>query len=141
MELPENKTNKKGRPELLTLLCILTFIGSGLAAFSYFFIFISYDEIGTMMKEMDFDFSGFEIMMSGGKRFFAAGFILYSISLGGAIQMWKLNKIGFHLYTAAQVFILILPVVMIKSLPFSIFSLLLTLVFILGFFSQLKFMK
>lgn len=129
------------RSDLLTLLCILTFIGSGLAAFSNFFIYLSYEEMLTIVDDYEVEIPGFDMMMSGGTRFFITGFILYTISWVGALQMWKMKKIGFHLYTGAQIFILLLPVILIPSYPFSFFSLLLTLVFIIGYAINLKFMK
>jgi len=135
-----NNSKQKPRPELLSVLCILTFIGSGLAVFSNLFIFMSFDEVLTIMEDYELGLPEFEMIMSGGKRFFITGFILYSISLIGAIQMWKLRKIGFHLYTVAQIFILLLPVVFIQAYQFSVISLLLTIAFILAYFSNLKFM-
>ena len=129
------------RSDLLTILCIFTFIGSGLAAFSNLFIYLSFDEMITIIEDYEVDIPGFDMMMSGGRRFFVTGFILYTLSWVGALQIWKLKKIGFHLYTGAQIFILILPVIMIPSYPFSIFSLLFTAVFIAGYAINLKFMK
>lgn len=129
------------RSDLLTVLCVLTFIGSGLAAFSNLFIYLSYEEMLTIVDDFEVEIPGFDMMMSGGRRFFITGFILYTFSWAGALQMWKLKKIGFHLYTGAQIFILLLPVIMIPSYPFSIFSLLFTAVFIAGYSMNLKFMK
>ncbi|MCD4729524.1 MAG: hypothetical protein K8R74_02910 [Bacteroidales bacterium] len=129
------------RSDLLTVLCVLTFIGSGLAAFSNLFIFLSFEEMLTIVDEYEVEIPGFDMMMSGGRRFFITGFILYTFSWVGALQMWKLRKIGFHLYTGAQLFILILPVAMIVSYQFSIFSLLFTATFIAGYAINLKFMK
>lgn len=138
-----NKSQKETvkRSDLLTVLCILTFIGSGLAAFSNLFIYLSYEEMLTIIDEFEFEIPGFDMMMSGGRRFFLTGFILYTFSWVGALQMWKLKKIGFHLYTGAQVFILILPVILIPTYPFSIFSLLFTALFIAAYAMNLKFMK
>ena len=129
------------RSDLLTILCVLTFIGSGLASFSNLFIFLSYEDMLTIVDEYEVEIPGFDMMMSGGRRFFITGFILYTFSWVGALQMWKLRKIGFHLYTGAQLFILILPVAMIVSYQFSIFSLLFTAVFVAGYAINLKFMK
>lgn len=129
------------RTDLLTVLCVLTFIGSGLAAFSNLFIYLSFEEMITIIDEYEVEIPGFDMMMSGGKRFFITGFILYNFSWVGALQMWKQRKIGFHLYTGAQIFILLLPVIMIPAYPFSIFSLLFTAVFIGGYALNLKFMK
>lgn len=129
------------RPELLTYLCIISFIGSGLASLSNLFIFLSFDEMVNLKDEMTFDLPEFDLMMSGGKRFFLTGFILYTLSLFGAIYMWKLRKIGFHLYTVAQLFILILPVVMIPAYPFSWLSILVTGAFVAAYGIHLKAMK
>ena len=128
------------RPELLKYLCILSFVGSGLAAVSNLFIFLSYDEMVNLTDEINIDLPEFEMMMSGGKKFFFTGFILYSLSLFGAIRMWKLKKIGFHLYTIAQIFIIALPVVFIPAYPFSYLSILVTAAFILGYGVHLKIM-
>ncbi|MCD4698467.1 MAG: hypothetical protein K8S16_19750 [Bacteroidales bacterium] len=143
MESPNNlPTDNKGkRPDILTVLCILTFIGSGLAVFSNLFIYLSFDEVAEILDDVEFDLPEFKMILSGGKSFFMAGFFLYMVSLAGAIQMWKFRKIGFHLYTAAQIFILVLPVVTIDSYQFSIASLFITLAFVFGYFSQLKIMK
>lgn len=129
------------RSDLLTILCVFTFIGSGLAAFSNLFIYLSFDEMLTIVEDYEVDIPGFDMMMSGGRRFFITGFILYTLSWVGALQMWKLRKLGFHFYTGAQLFLLLLPVIMIPSYPFSIVSLLITLVFIVGYAVNLKFMK
>ena len=135
----QNKAQPK-RPEMLQILCILTFLGSGLATFSYFFIFISYDEMLVIMEELENDYPEIGIIMKGGKRFFLAGFFLYFISLAGAIQMWKLKKLGFHLYAPAQVLILLLPLFIPGAAPFSFLGLLITAIFIAGYASNLKFM-
>jgi hypothetical protein len=134
------QTIRKKRPELLTLLCILTFIGSGLAAFSNLFIFLSFDDVQNIISEYDFNFPEFEMVLSGGKKFFITGFVLYTISLLGAIQMWKLRKIGFHLYTGSQVFILLLPVVSINYYQFPVLGLIVTVAFIIAYASNLKYM-
>lgn len=137
---PSSKEPYK-RSDLLTVLCVLTFIGSGLAAFSNLFIYLSFEEMLTIIDDLEVEIPGFDMMMSGGKRFFITGFILYTFSWVGALQMWKFKKIGFHLYTGAQIFILLLPVIMIKTYPFSILSLLFTAVFVGGYAINLKFMK
>ncbi|MCD4665330.1 MAG: hypothetical protein K8R68_08660 [Bacteroidales bacterium] len=139
--LETNKPEQKARPELLTVLCILTFIGSGLATFSNMFLYLSYEEVLNTMDEMNMNLPEFDLIMSGGRKFFLTGFILYIISLSGAFRMWRLRKIGFHLYTGAQIFILLLPVVLINNYQFSIISLILTATFIIAYASNLKFMS
>lgn len=138
--LLSNKPDQKTRPDLLTVLCILTFIGSGLAAFSNIIIYLSYDEVINIMDEMELNLPEFDLIMSGGTKFFLTGFILYIISLSGAINMWRLRKIGFHLYTGAQIFILLLPLVLIDNYQFSVLSLIITATFIIAYASNLRYM-
>lgn len=125
---------------MLKILCIFTFIGSGLAIFSYSLTFLLFDEMKIIVGDLNEQYPGIEEIFSGGKRFFLTGFILYSVSLAGALQMWKLRKIGFHLYAVAQIFILILPVVMIKSYQLPLLGILVSSAFVLGYFSNLKYM-
>lgn len=143
--LNDNYENRTGqpikRPDLLKLLCILTFIGSGLASVSNLFIYLSFDEILLLKDEYTQILPEMETILSGGKRFFLTGFFLYTISLVGACNMWKLRKIGFHLYTVAQLFILIMPVVFIKSYPFSFIGLIVTAIFVGAYASNLKLMS
>ncbi|MBM3437241.1 MAG: hypothetical protein FJY07_13625 [Bacteroidetes bacterium] len=126
------------RPQLLTVLCILTFIGSGLTGFSYLFIYLSYDQMGEIVDQLSFKLPEFDMMLSGGKRFFLSGFILNTLSLIGAVNMWRLRKVGFHFYTGSQIFILILPLVFIPAFPFSVLSVLVTIAFIAGYAVNLK---
>jgi hypothetical protein len=129
------------RPDWLTYLCIASFIGSGLAVVSNLFIFFSYEEMILLKDQIDMNIPEFELIMSGGRRFFFAGFILYSISFFGVYYLYKLRKIGFHLYAVAQVFILVLPVAFIPAYPFSLLSVLVTAGFITGYAYYYKIMK
>jgi hypothetical protein len=137
----ENNKKQVKRPEMLKILCILTFIGSGLAIFSYSLTFLLFDEMKIIVEELNDQYPGIEEIFSGGKRFFLTGFILYSISFAGARQMWNMRKIGFHLYTVAQIFLLALPVIMIKSYQLPLLGVLVSSVFVLGYYSHLKHMK
>jgi hypothetical protein len=129
------------RSDLLTLLCILSFVGSGIAAFSNLVLLITYDQMDQVLQDFNFEMEAMNLLLSGGKSFFLAGFVLYMVSLTGVLAMWRLKKIGFHLYTAAQLFLLILPVVMIPNFPFSVAGMLVTAVFVFGYATQLKLMK
>jgi hypothetical protein len=131
----------KRRPELLTVLCILSFIGSGLAGFSNLVLFLTYDQMDTLLEEAHIEMEEILLMLSGGRNFFIAGFFLYMVSLAGVTAMWRRRKVGFHLYTAAQAFLIILPLVTIPEFPFSMAGLLVTAAFVFGYATQLKFMN
>jgi hypothetical protein len=137
----QRDASPRKRPELLTILCILSFIGSGLAAFSNLVLFLTFEEMDTLLEEAEIEMEEIMILLSGGRSFFVAGFFLYMVSLAGIYSMWRMRKIGFHLYTAAQLFLIILPVVSIPDFPFSLAGVLVTAAFIFGYATQLKFMS
>jgi FtsH-binding integral membrane protein len=141
MEPDTNMDRSNTRPELLRILCILSFIGSGISALSNLMVFLSFDQMDLIFDDLVGKFPQLEPILSGGKGFFISGFVLYAISLVGVFQMWKLRKIGFHLYTGAQFFILLLPVITLESLQVPFLSILITLAFVIAYSSQLKFMR
>jgi len=130
---PDNTT----RPELLKILCILTFIGGGLSLISNLTMFLTLDVVrGYLEKGMfdflaeDMDISILEILVSVNSMYFMFQAILLALAVYGAYLMWNLKKIGFHLYTMAQIVLLILPQVFLPSLPFPTFELIVSLIFV-----------
>lgn len=132
---------KNTRPDLLTVLCILTFIGSGLAAISNFFVYFNHDFLKESVEKDGFEFFGSELILGLPKSLFILSALFYSSSLVGAILMWKLKKVGFHAYSVSQVILLIIPTIYIKSDNFPIFGILLTILFIILYHKNIKFMN
>jgi hypothetical protein len=127
----------------LKFLCILTFVGSGLAIFSYFVIGVFYEIfLSANMKQLgENEQELIKIMLSAGKVFFLLSAFIYAISLYGAVLMWKLRKIGFHLYAVAQIILLILPLLFIHGFKMPFITILVTVTFIFAYSTFLKFMK
>lgn len=104
------------RPTLLTTLCILTFIGSGMNLFSsltiagFFDIFM---EIAADLTEK-YNLPGMEFMAMTTPGYFLTTALFYAGSVAGAIMMMKLKKTGFHLYTISQILLLITPMYFLK---------------------------
>ena len=59
--------------------------------------------------------------------------IIALLSLAGAIQMWKLKKLGFYIYAAANVIMLVMG--------FGIFALIVTAAFLVMYYLNLKAME
>jgi len=137
----EPQEQQPKRPELLTILCVLSFIGSGLGSFSNLIITLSYSSIVEIYSSSGIDIPGMEEMLSGGRTFFTLSFIIQLLSFIGVLNMWKLNKIGFHIYSISQILILILPSFFIPELDFPIIAILLTTVFVILYASMLKHMS
>ena len=143
--MEEQPSTKFPRPEMLKILCILTFIGSGLSMFSNVVLFSVIDQIKeTFSDNPVYTVLGTELNLSiflhVNPWFFMTQAVLYSLSLSGAWQMWKLNKKGFHLYSIAQIVLLIVPKIFISDMPFPAMDLLLTGSFIYFYYLNVKFM-
>lgn len=128
---------------LLKVLCVITFIGSGLG-------FISYGMIGLIHGFFSSNLSLIpdeqnreliEMMLSAGRMFFFLNAVLYAVSFAGALLLWRMKKLGFHLYTASQLLLLILPLAYIKGFPMPGTNIFLTILFIWGYSGFLRFMK
>ena len=139
-EYLQQPEKEQKRPDLLTILCILTFIGSGLGSFVFLMVTLSYEETMAIMEEQAKDFPGMKTFLTAKPGFFIMGSILYLTSLTGAIQMWKLRKIGFHMYVVSQLLIIILPLVYIKQFGFPYIDVIITSIFVFLYSRNLKFM-
>jgi hypothetical protein len=138
--LPETKPQ---RPTLLTVLCILTFIGSGMNLFSGLVIAGFYDVFVEVAKEFGkkFNLPGIDLLLETKPLFFLVTAIFYAGSLAGAVMMMRLKKTGFHVYTVFQILLILAPMYFMHlaspGLPELIFSGL----FILLYSTNLKFMS
>lgn len=128
---------------LLKILCVFTFVGSGLGFISYGIIGLSHNffsrNLSLIPDEQNREL--IEMLLSAGRIFFFLNALLYAASFAGALFLWKMKKVGFHLYTASQLLLLILPLAHIKEFPMPGASIFLTILFIWGYSGFLKFMK
>jgi len=128
-------TQPEKRPQLLTFLCILSFIGSGLGSVSNLFVYFNHELILEMLQEEAFQELeyNFEMFAKVNRNYFIISGLLQIISFNGVRFMWKLRRAGFHLYAIAQLLMLIVSTIYIyKPIDtFPMFDLLLTTVFIL----------
>ena len=124
MENPfETQATRAKRPTFLTVLCILTFIGSGWGVLGSIFNFFTADVINgdlymetynSMVGDIEPDPYGLtqsivdqlSTSLAHGKEIATMNLVLSLISLLGAILMFNLRRIGFFLYTAAQILML-----------------------------------
>ncbi len=129
---------------ILKLLCILTILWSSLSFISFFFIGIIYDYFKQNLNIFVVDEQQKEVIklwLRGGKGFFLCFGLLNASTFIGAIQMWKLKKIGFHIYSVSKLLLLIIPFIFISNFPSSLGSMFSTLAFILlyrSFYKQMK---
>jgi hypothetical protein len=134
----------KKRPVSLTVLCVLTFIGSGFSALSNLSWALLYDTFleivlsndSAIMQQMA------ESIMATNKMMFFVDFLLYAGSLAGAILMLNLKKTGFHIYTVSNVLLALSPAFFVEGQGINFLSLgLITIPFIVLYALHLKHME
>lgn len=127
--------NQRVRPGLLTFLCVLSFIGSGLAAVSNFFVYFNHAIVLEMIEQESFEAMGFDLDIFGriNRSYFLISALLQVISFNGVRLMWNLRRAGFHLYAISQLLILIVSTIYIYKPEgvFPMFDLVLATLFIL----------
>jgi hypothetical protein len=112
---PAPEMNPK-RPVLLTILCILTFTGSGLNLLSSLLISIFYDAFQSVAGEISrsFDLPAMDMILSAPPAFFLTSSVIYAVSAYGALEMWKHRKRGFHVYAVSQILLIMMPMYFFK---------------------------
>ncbi|MDP4291221.1 MAG: hypothetical protein Q8908_09080 [Bacteroidota bacterium] len=138
------------RTATLTVVCILTFIFSGLSFISSLFYALYYNYLPQLIKSSPFTsaISGIEgmsdalkVMTQASIWFFIFNTLLYAMSLTGAILMFRLRKIGFHFYTMAQILLLILPLIYLQGYRTDFSNTAITAIFIFIYASNLRIMR
>jgi len=132
----EQKPQEEGRPTFLTVLCILTFIGSGFRTLIFLILLVAAGAVSSWLGSIP----GMGDMGGLGAGYLVIVLVLALASLYGAIMMWQLKKMGFYLYSGANVIALIVPIFMASS-DFSVWGLVFTALFIILYGLNLKHLK
>jgi hypothetical protein len=144
-DIQENslKEGNPKRPTLLNILCILTFIGSGMNFISSLMISVFYDQFALLAENINksFHLPGLDMMMEGKSLFFATSALISAGCVTGAILMWRLKKAGFHLYTIFQILLILSPMYFFHLSTPSPPDLILSGIFIILYSSNLKYMS
>jgi hypothetical protein len=132
------------RPTLMTVLCILSFIGSGLYAFSSYFVFFFYDAFLKVAPDVEsiYKMPGLkDLLVSIQPGYFLSTAVINTLSLTGAILMWQMRKAGFHTYAIAQILLVIAPMYFLKTPGPDFFNILLSGTFLLLYGINFKKMR
>lgn len=167
MENPfDVQVNKPQRPTFLVVLCILTFIGSGWSILSNLFSLFTGSILDSNMQIEQYSEMIGDIENGGTSSFISSilnstmdilqvtashaleintmQFVLGLISLLGAVLMFQLRRLGFYLYTAAQILTLFILPYFAGFSPLVVFlmlwSALFSLAFIIMYAVNLKYM-
>lgn len=129
------------RPQLLTILCIFTFVGSGMGVLGFFTVLVNYEASMEALKVFYADLPEASFLLNAPQEFFLITFILMVFSLAGAILMWNLRKIGFHFYTSSQLIYLILPFIYFNNETNPMLNIILTALFVYLYARNLQYMR
>ena len=141
----EQTTNAEGgaekRPTFLTVLCILSFIAAGFAIVGYVLLITAMGAVSSLASGLEdlggeATYTGPSVAMTW--TYIIVGFVTVLISLFGVIKMWKLQKIGFYLYVAANVISIVMGII---YSGFGVTSLVFPAVFIVLYGLNLKHLK
>jgi hypothetical protein len=138
--LPQTPQAEASRPQVLTVLCILTFIWSGLNLLSSLAIGAFFDlfvEFATRIAEQ-YKLSGMEMITSSSPAFFFVSSLFFAGSIAGAVAMWKMLRTGFHIYTISQILLVITPMYFFKQPAPSVFDVLTSGLFIILYSTFVK---
>ena len=146
------------RPPLLMILCILSYIGNGFGVLSAMLGFLaarmfahvsddpesmeqmeelmeSYGEVGTMMM------ANMNAVMEHLPMLSAVKLVLCVAAILGITQMYRMRKRGFLIYTTALTLEIIVPPMIAGALAMNWFGGLFSILFILAYASQLRYMR
>lgn len=109
-----------GRPVFLTVLCILTFVGTGLFLIYHLFTMFTMSALEESFQQLDADFSDLDDTLGNYYRWskikMYVGIAAELICLAGAILMFMMKKTGFYLYLIGQIAPLIVGFLTFQSL-------------------------
>ena len=138
----ENGFQKEECPTLLLVLCILTFIGSGFNLLMNAIVAAGHTQIPDMISNMAdmYEQMGIDVDSILENIMPRSAYLLSCIcsiaSIVGAAFMLSLRRIGFHLYTVAQLCLFAIPVLFTHTPNY--LGLMITLFFVTMYASFLK---
>ena len=121
------------RPEMLTVICVLSFINAvynGISNFISFAFYDSFQKVFAQMRNGEGMFADMaeqlgdnwemfaqasSLAFSVGRGYYFLETILYVASFIGVLMMWRLQKKGFHVYTIAQCLMIIMTSIFVTS--------------------------
>jgi|688.fasta_scaffold566228_2 hypothetical protein len=111
------ETNETTRPAFLKVLCILTWVGSGIGLISGLLAIIGSSASESAIRSLgDATLDG---TMENMKMIQYAGLACTVLCIIGSVMMWQLKKAGFFIYLIGEVAPLVLSFVLLGSLASS----------------------
>lgn len=129
--------NTPNRPLLFSAALVLSTIGSSVAALSYLFTAIFYQQALPYIERL----TNIQTPNLISRWYVLVIGLISLVSLVGIVKLWQYRKSGFFIYLAAQITLLVLPLLYIGKHAFSSTNTIFTLLFVLIYLSFLKILK
>ena len=140
METQSSDIHQK-RPDLLTVLCILTFTISGLFTLGGLLYYFTYESLIELYGSIEKYKEVADALAMFSKNYFLWNFLLNPLSIAGAVLMWNFKKIGFHLYTVSKIVLILIYTVYFPQAGFPLLLFLISLIFVLLYYKNNKYMQ
>lgn len=124
------------RPAIVTVFCILSFIGSGFGIIMWLFFLIGLGSILSFLGSVGIGGIG-----GGSTAFLAIMAVLNIGTLIGAIMIFRMKKTGFYIYAVSYLAQIIVPIVFVGfffSIGWLIQGIVIPAAFIIVYGSQMK---
>ncbi|MBQ6955865.1 MAG: hypothetical protein IJP80_04550 [Bacteroidales bacterium] len=127
----------------LRIVLVLSFIGSGLSFFSYLMMSVGLSGFQAMYSSGQMVLPGemtvfVEQLMETPRSFFVCSSLLYAMSLVGLVMMWNVRRNGFHMYTMAQLLLLLVTVLFLGRERLALGDVMMTLLFVVYYFMAMR---
>ena len=127
----------------LRIILTLSIIGSGLYFISYLMTGMALPALKAMYQSGSITFPPettvlVEQFFETPRSFFLCSALLYAASLTGVILMWNLRKSGFHLYTLAQLLVMLVTLLFLGRERLPLGDIMFTLLFIVYYYIALR---
>lgn len=131
------------RRRSLRIVLVLSFIGSGLSFFSYLMMSLGLPSMQALYNSGSMTFPSemtvyVEQLMETPRAFFVCSSLLYAMSIGGLALMWNIRKNGFHMYTLAQLLLLLVTVLFLGRERLALGDVMFTLLFVVYYFIAMR---
>jgi hypothetical protein len=98
----------KKRPQFLTVLCILSFVGIGIGVISGLYSLMTFSSTIALMQGSAGLFGGelgesIDALIKWGQTVYIIDIVSALICLGGVLMMWNLKKTGFFIYLIGEI--------------------------------------
>ena len=128
---------------ILRIILVLSMIGSGVYFLTNLVWGVSLPIVKEMFESGDLSMPEemtvmMEQMVRTPRSFYLCSALLYAVSLIGVILMWNIRKSGFHLYTLAQLLVLLIGVLFIGKDHLVLGDVMLTVLFVTYYFLAMK---